>query len=164
MVHFGSTNVKKDDVKDSHSFSIEKLTVDNSILISAIRSSRQPDMNDENDINLLFEAICTELEEEGGTVYDIVEIHVHINDSVKRDFFKKYYEFFVEKVPRLVLMTSEKQGISQVRVAAHHGRRSPRIKTTIKEVAKLLVISSFLGIAIGAVLLGGIYYLLLRYD
>ncbi|MCM3342431.1 hypothetical protein M3650_28345 [Paenibacillus sp. MER TA 81-3] len=164
MVHFGSTNVKKDDVKDSHSFSIEKLTIDNSILISAIRSSRQPDMNDENDINLLFEAICTELEEEGGTVYDIVEIHVHINDSVKRDFLKKYYEFFVEKVPRLVLMTSEKQGISQVRVAAHHGRRSPRIKTNIKEVAKLLVISSLLGIAIGAVLLGGIYYLLLRYD
>lgn len=160
MVRLDSTNIKHDDISASNRISIEKITADGSILLSAILPS---DCN-EDDIFSLFEGLTATLEEVGSSISEIAEIHVHLNKTLEKLFLSKYIEFFAEGTPRLVMLPCDEKRLFLIRVAASHNIRKSKKNKSVKEGIKLMLIGSLLGIAIGAALLGGLYYLLLRYD
>ncbi|NKI22542.1 hypothetical protein HFN20_15170 [Paenibacillus dendritiformis] len=160
MALLDSTNIKHDDVPVSDRLSIEKITAGGSILLSSILPS---DCN-EDDIITLFEALCAALEEEGSSLSESAEIHAHLNKTLEKLFLSKYIEFFAIGTPRLVMLPCDQQGKSLIRVAASKNTIKSKKKKSIKEGIKLMLMGSVLGIAIGAALLGGLYFLLLRYE
>ncbi|GAC42107.1 hypothetical protein [Paenibacillus popilliae] len=160
MVHFDSTNSKRDEISVSDRISMEKITAGGSILLSA----PLPSACNEDDIFTLFEALCAVLEEEGSSISMIAEMHVHLGKKSEKLFLSKFIEFFAEGTPRLVMLPCDHKGISLISVAASHNLRKSKKKKSIKEGIKLMIIGSLLGIGVGVAFLGVLYYLFLRYE